>query len=154
MTKDARKLHSLTQKRKTLSTILTQKKKEIEHGIAKEITVRREKESTQRVKNSCDVEFELQQITSALMMELKQICSEENVPRYIIAIAKILDNYQGIFNIIIIIISSNSSNISIISRSSNWILKILLVKCYLSYTFPTFQVASTLSDRTQPGFLN
>ena len=95
MTKDARTLHSLTKKRKTLAALVTKKKKEIEHGIAKDITERREKESSKRVKNSCEVEFELQQITSALMMELKQICFEDEVPRYIIAIAKILDNYQG-----------------------------------------------------------
>ena len=95
MSKDAKKLHCLNQKRKTVSSLLTQKNKEIEEVLARDIAERREKESTQRVKNSCAVEFELQQITSALMMELKQICSEDAVPRYIIAIAKILDNYQG-----------------------------------------------------------
>ena len=95
MTKDSRSLVSLTKKRKKLAAIIVHKKKEIEQGIAKNITELREKESSQRVKNSCEVDFQLQQITSALMMELKQICSEDDVPRYIIAIAKILDNYQG-----------------------------------------------------------
>ena len=95
MTKQAQKLHSLITRRKTVAALVTEKKKEIEHEITREITERREKESSKRVNNSCAVEFELQQITSALMMELKQICSEDDVPRYIIAVAKILDNYQG-----------------------------------------------------------
>ena len=95
MTKDARTLQSLSKKRKKLASIIVQKKKEIEDGIARDITEQRKKESSQRVKNSCDVEFQLQQITSGLMMELKQICAEDEVPRYVIAISKILDNYQG-----------------------------------------------------------
>lgn len=95
LTKEAQALHTLTKKRKELSGLITQRSKEIEHEISQDIGKRREKESSQRIKNNSEVEFQLQQITSALMMELKQICSEDSVPRYIVAIAKILDNYQG-----------------------------------------------------------
>lgn len=76
--------------------MLAMKNREVDHGITKDVTSMRENESHKRIQRNCQVEKNLQEITSALMMELKQICEEETVPRYVVSIAKILDNYQGL----------------------------------------------------------
>lgn len=93
--KDNKTLHFLTNKRKEVHAMLLQKAREIEHVLITDISNMRESESRKRIKRNRDVEKKLQEITSALMMEFKNICEEDRVPRYIVAIANILDNYQG-----------------------------------------------------------
>lgn len=95
ITKDAKTLHILTKKRKEIATLMAQKSREIEHGMTVDISLMRENESRKRIQKNCQVEKTLQEVTSALMMELRHICEEDDVPRYVIAIAKLLDNYQG-----------------------------------------------------------
>lgn len=101
-------LHQLLKKKKELLVLINNKKREIEYGVARDISERREKESLKRIKISYEDEKKVQQLTSALMLELMQICKEEEVPRHVLAIAKILDNYQGGINTI----RSNSTWIS------------------------------------------
>ena len=98
--KDTRNLNHLVKKRQELFALLREKSKTVEYELAKEVSQRREKESNTRIRKSCNAERQAQQITSALMMELMQICEEDDTPRYVIAIAKILDNYQGGINTI------------------------------------------------------
>lgn len=95
MTKEAQALCVLHKEKKEMSARLAQKKKEVDHSLSKEITKRREEESQKRILNNSNVEQRLQRVTSALMLELMEICSKEEVPRYVVALAKVLDNYQG-----------------------------------------------------------
>ena len=57
----------------------------------------REKERNKRLELYGNLEEKRQRVTSSLMMELLEICREDNVPRYIVGIANILDNFQGNF---------------------------------------------------------
>ena len=98
--KDSEALHTLINQRKEAAAKVIEKNKQIEQNIAKDVSEKREKESRKRMKRNADAEKELQEITSELMLELMQVCAQEEVPRYIMAIAKILDNYQGNFIII------------------------------------------------------
>lgn len=100
MTRDAHDLHYLTKKRKEVVSLINQKNKELEYTLAQNVSDRREHESQKRIKRNCAEERRQQQVTSSLMLELLQICAEDNVPRYVQAIAKVLDNYQGGINTI------------------------------------------------------
>lgn len=111
MTKQAQTLHLLTKKRKERVAMIKEKKNVIESTITSEVNQRREVESKRRIKNNGEVEQKLQKVTSALMLELLQICEEVDVPRYILSIAKILDNYQG--------------GINTIRSNSNWLSELI-----------------------------
>lgn len=75
--------------------MLAEKETNVNNSISKDLNVMRQEEREKRIKLYGEVETQRQQITSVLIQELNRICSQDKVPRYIIAIAKILDNYQG-----------------------------------------------------------
>lgn len=95
MTETAQKLHTLTKKRKEIVAQIKEKDKQISHTVTKDVGNLRDKERQKRLQVYGGVEQERQQITSALLLELMQICQDIDVPSYVLAIAKILDNYQG-----------------------------------------------------------
>ena len=97
---DAQNLHLLTKKRKETVALIVKKKKDIEHVLTQEVCKRREDESKKRIHRNYQEEQQAQRLTSALMMELMEICSQEDVPNYVMAISKVLDNYQGGINTI------------------------------------------------------
>ena len=111
MTNEAQKLNLLTKKRKQLVSLLEEKKKSIEHSISMDINSMRADERKKRIEIYGQMEEERQQITSALIYELMKICDKDQVPRYIVSIAKILDNYQG--------------GINTIRSNSNWLSEIV-----------------------------
>lgn len=100
MAKQAKNLGILTKKRKEVDAMLKEKNKAIDYDVAKNVTERRQQHSKKRIEMNLQDEDKLQKITSALMLELLQICAEDDVPKYIPAIARILDNYQGGINTI------------------------------------------------------
>ena len=95
--KAAQKLHVLTNKRKETAALIFEKSRNLDSCFAKDVNEMREKERKKRVEIYGELEDQKQQVTSQLMLELMQICRQDNVPRYIFSIAKILDNYQGIY---------------------------------------------------------
>lgn len=95
MTRAAQKLHTLTKKRKEMMSLIKEKDATLEHTISKNLNAMREGEIKKRLELYGEVEQQRQQLTSALMQELMQICERDRVPSYVLAIAKILDNYQG-----------------------------------------------------------
>ena len=97
MTNDAQTMNLLLKQKRDVAAKLAEKNTEIDHSLSIDVTKKREEERLKRLKKNSNVEQRLQQVTSALMLELMEICSQEEVPRYIVAIAKILDNYQGNF---------------------------------------------------------
>ena len=79
--------------------MIRQKDSAINHCISKNINDMREVERKKRIQLYGEVEEQRQKVTSALMLELMQICQNDlTVPQYIHAIAKVLDNYQGKLN--------------------------------------------------------
>ena len=100
MTKDAQKLHKLTTKRQEAAALLKEKSKVLEESVAKDLSDKREQESRKRILSNASAENQMQKLTSALLLELMQICAEDDVPRYVMAISRILDNYQGGINTI------------------------------------------------------
>ena len=111
LTKHAKALHSLTIKRRELIALINKKNKEIEHTLAKEVSERKKKESQKRINITSKDENVQQKLTSTLVMELLQICSEDDVPRYVEAIGKVLDNFQG--------------GINTIRANSNWLSELI-----------------------------
>lgn len=95
MAEDAKTLHGLTSKRKTLLAIVKEKRANVDVCMSNNINSVRAEERKKRIEVYGKLEDERQQITSALLMELRKICEEDQVPRYVVAIGKILDNYQG-----------------------------------------------------------
>ena len=95
MTRDAQNLNILVKKRKELEAAMKEKENEFEFSLSESVAKAREKERNKRIEKYGRVELQRQEITSALMLELRQICERDDVPPYILAIAKILDNYQG-----------------------------------------------------------
>lgn len=96
MTQQAQTLHGLTKRRKEMAALIQEKDSQINEELARDVCEMREKERQNRLETYGQVEVRRQEITSALLMELVQICKEDEVPRYVVAIGKILDNYQGI----------------------------------------------------------
>lgn len=88
-------LHALTQQRKETQAQVVERNKEIDRTIAEDVIEKRGRESRKRMKINAAVEQNLQELTSELMLELMQICAKDEVPAYIVAIAKILDNFLG-----------------------------------------------------------
>ena len=133
MVKAAQKLHGLTKLRKELVTLLKKKDACLDHSISTSLNNMREAERKKRIELYGEVEEQRQQLTSALMQELMQICDKEPVPRYIVAIAKVLDNYQGnIFFFLQFFLpvlnkytSIYSGGINSVRSNSNWISEIL-----------------------------
>ena len=111
MTKDALRLHFLKIKRKETAATISQRKKEIEQGVAEDISKRRNEERQKRIKNNGMTEKNLQELTSVLMLELIEICKEDDVPPYVLAIARVLDNFQG--------------GINTIRSNSNWLSELI-----------------------------
>lgn len=95
MTEAAQTLHGLLTKRKTLLAVVKEKNSILDHSISNNINSQRAQDRNKRIEIYGKIEDQRQQITSALMLELIKICEKDEVPRYIVAIAKILDNYQG-----------------------------------------------------------
>lgn len=95
VTKAAQTLHGLSKKRKELISVLQQKEKDVNYSVTKSLNEMREKERKKRIEIYGEKEEQRQQITSAVMLELMQICKQDDVPRYILFLAKVLDNYQG-----------------------------------------------------------
>lgn len=75
--------------------MVREKEKNLEFCVSKSINKIREEERQKRIKLYGEKEDQRQQITSTLMMELIRICQQDDVPNYVTAIAKVLDNYQG-----------------------------------------------------------
>lgn len=67
----------------------------VDHCVEKNLNELRDEERSKRIKIYGEVEEKRQQVTSALMLDLLKLCQEKDVPSYILAIAKVLDNYQG-----------------------------------------------------------
>lgn len=95
MTKSAQRLNALTKKRKELCSLIKEKDKHFDHSLSNSVNKLREEERKKRLEVYGEAELRRQKITSSLMMELFQLCKENDVPPYILSIAKILDNYQG-----------------------------------------------------------
>lgn len=95
MTDAAKRLHFLNKKKRELDSIMREKEKNIEYCLSTSINKVREEERKKRVELYGKKEEQRQQVTSSLMLELMQICEKEDVPNYVTAIAKVLDNYQG-----------------------------------------------------------
>lgn len=91
------KIHSLTMQRKEVAAMISEKEKHINSSFNKDVNQMREKERNKRLELYGELEEQRQHVTSTLMLELLKICREDNVPAYIHAIAKVLDNYQGIY---------------------------------------------------------
>lgn len=99
MTKAARTLHGLTIKRKDYLAKVKEKEASLNHCLSQTVNEQREMERKKRIQLYGEIEEQRQQVTSSLMLELLQICEQDKVPRYVLAIAKVLDNYQGRGNI-------------------------------------------------------
>ena len=131
MTRAAQKLHTLTKKRKELLTLTRNKQSTLDHSISQNVSTLREEERKKRIEAYGKVEEQRQKLTSALMLELMNICEQDKVPRYVVAIAKILDNYQGIsflfffFFFSLISIYLFSGGINTIRSNTNWLSEIL-----------------------------
>lgn len=80
--------------------IVNAKTRDTEHALDNEVCDRRDKETQKRININSKEELMKQKVTSSLMLELIQICADDEVPRYVRAIAKVLDNYQGGINTI------------------------------------------------------
>lgn len=94
--KAAQSLHVLNKQRKEAMAEAKEKQKQLDHSLSKDVGQLRQTERNKRLQLYGIQEQKRQEITSALMLELFQICQEDDVPRYVNAIGKILDNYQGI----------------------------------------------------------
>ena len=88
-------LNGLIQQRKMLQCTMREKDAALEHSLTQNVNALRQEERQKRLNLYGETEKKKQAITSALMLEFKKICEETEVPPYIKAIAKILDNYQG-----------------------------------------------------------
>lgn len=97
MAEAAQRLHVLNKKKRELESIMRSKEKNIEFSMSQSINKVREEERKKRIELYGKKEEQSQRVTSTLMLELMQICKEEDVPNYVKAIAKVLDNYQGSF---------------------------------------------------------
>lgn len=95
MTEAAQSLHLLTKQRKEAVSEAKEREKRLNHCLTKDVGEQRDCERKKRLLLYGQQENQRQQITSTLMLELMQIIEEDDVPRYIHGIAKILDNYQG-----------------------------------------------------------
>lgn len=111
MTEAAQTLNDLAKYRRETLAQINKKAKDIEHTVAKEVADRREKESQRRLSINSKQEQQQQQLTSSLMLELMLICAEDDVPRYVKGIAKVLDNFQG--------------GINTIRSNSNWLSELI-----------------------------
>lgn len=95
MTEAAQKLNALSKKRREVLALIREKEAEIDSSVTKNVNAVRQTERNKKIQLYGEVEDQRQQVTSSLMLELMQICEKDEVPRYIAAIAKVLDNYQG-----------------------------------------------------------
>lgn len=95
LTQAVKRLHVLTKTRKELTTLMKEKDSDVDLCITKNLNAMREAERKKRIQVYGEAEEKRQQVTSALILELMQICQQHDVPPYISAIAKVLDNYQG-----------------------------------------------------------
>ena len=88
-------VHELSKKRKEAVALIREKDKNLDYCFSKDVSRLREEERKKRLQLYGTVEDQRQRVTSMLIMELKNICREDEVPRYVFAIGKILDNFQG-----------------------------------------------------------
>lgn len=95
MTKAAQSLHLLTKQRKEAVNEAKEREKRLNDTLTKDVGRLRDTERKKRLQLYGTQEQKKQKITSTLMLELMEIIEEDEVPRYIQAIARILDNYQG-----------------------------------------------------------
>ena len=96
MAEAAKMLNGLTKKRQEVLSTIREKDTSLHHSFSKTINDMREAERKKRLELYGEVEEQRQQATSTAMLELIQICEKDtSVPPYILAIAKVLDNYQG-----------------------------------------------------------
>lgn len=102
MGKAEQTLHLLTKRRKEVSAMIREKDRDTTDSFNKDVNKLRETERNKRLKLYGEIETQRQHVTSALIMELFKICREENVPQYVYGIAKVLDNFQGVYNLIVV----------------------------------------------------
>lgn len=88
MSKTAKSLHVLMNQRKEAAAEAKEKEKEVNHSVLKDVTQLREVERNKRLQLYGVNEQKKQEITSAIILELIQICKEGDVPRYVHIIAK------------------------------------------------------------------
>lgn len=126
MTQAVKRLHVLSKTKKELSNLIRERDSHVDHCISKNLNAMREEERKKRIEVYGEIEEKRQQVTSILIMELLKICSEDDVPRYVMAIAKVLDNYQG--------------GINSIRSNSNWLSEIIT---QLTDQMRSFEAAQT-----------
>lgn len=96
MAEATEKVHLLSKERKEVAAMIRDKNNNVDYCFSKDVNRLREQERTKRLQIYGEVEDQRQRVTSALVMELLQFCQQADAPPYIIGIAKVLDNFQGI----------------------------------------------------------
>lgn len=84
-------------KRKELELLIREKKASLDLSLSANINATREQERKKRLKLYGEVEQQRQEITASLVHQLMKICDEDDAPRYVSAITKVLENFQGLY---------------------------------------------------------